>query len=109
MRAVRGSRTSTSTYSADRCTPRVRKLRRGMGRSAVWNKEQLVRDVMAAVKAYPASKLSHMWDYKSDIMAKVVEAKGGNDYERHRLRLPLFVTDCGTTVTVCHTISHETR
>ena len=50
-----------------------------------------------------------MWDYKSDIMAKVVEAKGGNDYERHRLRLPLFVTDCGTTVTVCHTISHETR
>lgn len=62
----------------------VRKLRRGMGRSAVWNKEQLVRDVMAAVKAYPASKLSQMWDYKSEIMAKVVEAEGGNDYDRHR-------------------------
>ena len=56
----------------------VRKLRRGMGRSAVWNKEQLVRDVMRAKDAYPASKLSMMWDYKSDIMAKVVEAKGGN-------------------------------
>ena len=62
----------------------VRKLRRGMGRSVVWNREQLVHDVKAAAAAYPAEKLTDMWDYKCDIMKKVVEANGGNDYERHR-------------------------
>ena len=55
-----------------------------MGRGAVWNKEQLVRDVMKAAMSYPAEQLTKMWDYKSDIMEKVVGANGGNDYERHR-------------------------
>ena len=68
----------------------VRKLRRGMGRSAVWNKEQLVRDVMKAALSYPAEQLAKMWDYKSDIMEKVVGANGGNNYERHRSLSPLM-------------------
>ena len=70
--------------SVPRLDVAVRKLRRGMGRSAVWDKEQLVEHVMQAKDDYPAEKLAEMWDYKSYIMGAVLAAKGGNDYDRHR-------------------------
>ena len=50
-----------------------------MGRSAEWNKEQLVRDVTKVAMSYPAEQLTNMWDYKSEIMEKVVGAAGGNE------------------------------
>ena len=42
-----------------------------------------MRDVKAAAAVYPAEQLAAVWDYKCDIMQKIVQANGGNDYERH--------------------------
>ena len=52
----------------------------------VFDKEQLVRDVIAEFKAYPAERRERMWEYKSHVMEQVSkpEIDGGNDYERHR-------------------------
>ena len=61
----------------------VRKSRRGM-KKGIFDKEQLVKDVFAAVAAYPAEQLEKMWDYKSYVMDQVKASKGGNDYPRHR-------------------------
>ena len=62
----------------------VRKRRRGM--DGVFDKEQLVRDVLAEFKSYPSEKLEKIWEYKSYVMEQVSrpEIDGGNDYERHR-------------------------
>ena len=62
----------------------VRKSRRGMKRG-LFDKEQLVKDVLAAAAAYPTEQLEKMWDYKSYVMEQVKASKGGNDYPRHRV------------------------
>jgi hypothetical protein len=61
----------------------VRKSRRGM-KKGLFDKEQLVKDVLAAAAAYPTEQLEKMWDYKSYVMEQVKASKGGNDYPRHR-------------------------
>ena len=53
-----------------------------------------MRDVMKAKDAYPTETLAKMWDYKSDIMEKVVGAAGGNDYESHRSLMSMCVRWC---------------
>ena len=50
----------------------------------LFDKEQLVKDVLAAAAAYPTEQLEKMWDYKSYVMEQVKASKGGNDYPRHR-------------------------
>ena len=61
----------------------VRKSRRGMKRG-LFDKEQLVKDVLAAAAAYSSEQLEKMWAYKTYVMEQVLAAKGGNDYPRHR-------------------------
>ena len=61
----------------------VRKSRRGM-KKGLFDKDQLVKDVLAAAAAYPTEQLEKMWDYKSYVMEQVKASKGGNDYPRHR-------------------------
>jgi hypothetical protein len=61
----------------------VRKSRRGMKRG-LFDKDQLVKDVLAAAAAYSTEQLEKMWDYKSYVMEQVKASKGGNDYPRHR-------------------------
>jgi len=61
----------------------VCKSRRGM-KKGFFDKDQLVKDVLAAAAAYPTEQLEKMWDYKSYVMEQVKASKGGNDYPRHR-------------------------
>ena len=59
------------------------KSRRGM-KKGLFDKEQLVKGVIAAAAAYPIEQLEKMWDYKPYIMEQVKGSKGGNDYPRYR-------------------------
>ena len=55
-----------------------------MAGQAILVRPWLVKDVFAAVAAYPTEQLEKMWDYKSYVMEQVKASKGGNDYPRHR-------------------------
>ena len=59
----------------------VRKLRRGR---RDFDLDQLEEDVKQAFDDYPREKLESMWAVKSSNMKKIIEAKGGNDYNQHR-------------------------
>lgn len=37
-------------------------------------------DVQAAFAAYPKEQLEKMWAKKSDVLEKIIKAKGGNDF-----------------------------
>ena len=55
----------------------VRKVRRSPaaeGEISRFDVEQLVRDVTKVAMSHPAEQLTNMWDFKSDIMEKVVGA-----------------------------------
>ena len=41
-------------------------------------------DVKEAFDDYPSDKLKSMWAVKSSNMKKIIEAKGGNEYNQHR-------------------------
>ena len=60
----------------------VRKSCRGM-KNGMFDKEKLVRDVMACAAAYPRAKLEAMWAYKSYVK-QAVKVDGGKNYPRHR-------------------------
>ena len=45
---------------------------------------QLSEDVSAAYEAYTTDTLDGMWAYKSEIMQKIIEADGGNWYNKRR-------------------------
>ena len=55
-----------------------------MAGQAILVRPWLVKDVFAAVAAYPTEQLEKIWDYKSYVMEQVKASKGGNDYPRHR-------------------------
>ena len=57
-----------------------------------------MRDVTKVAMSYPAEQLTNMWDYKSDIMEKVVGAAGGNDYESHRSLMSMCVRWCDRVI-----------
>ena len=61
----------------------VAKRRRGIERGKVqFDLERLAADVEAAFKAYSVDTLDHMWAYKSELMLKIIEAEGGNWYDK---------------------------
>jgi hypothetical protein len=68
----------------------VRKFRRKAARQNVFDKEQLVADVMKAWRDYPPEQLEKMWEYKHHIMAKVKEVNGDNVYDKRRKSTPGF-------------------
>ena len=45
---------------------------------------QLSEDVSAAYEAYTTDTLDGIWAYKSEIMQKIIEADGGNWYNKRR-------------------------
>ena len=47
-----------------------------------FNLEQLSKDVEKAYWAYSPDTLDGMWAYKTEIMQKIVEADGGNWYNK---------------------------
>ena len=52
-------------------------------KNGMFDKEKLVRDVMACAAAYPRAKLEAMWAYKSYVK-QAVKVDGGKNYPRHR-------------------------
>ena len=63
----------------------VAKRRRGIEKQKLqFDLERLQEDVEAAFKAYPAETLEGMWAYKSEVMQKIIEADGGNWYDKRR-------------------------
>ena len=46
--------------------------------------EQLAADVKAAFASYDTNTIENMWAYKSVIMQKIIDADGGNFYDRRR-------------------------
>ena len=46
--------------------------------------DQLVKDVHEAYEAYDVDKIEQMWSYKMEIMRKIIEADGGNWYNKRR-------------------------
>ena len=66
----------------------VAKRRRGIERGKIqFDLERLADDVEAAFNAYSANTLDQMWAYKSELMKKIVEADGGNWYDKRSNRL----------------------
>ena len=59
----------------------VAKRRRLLDR-ARFDLEQLAKDVEAAFLEYKVSTLDQMWSYKSELMKKIIEAEGGNWYDK---------------------------
>lgn len=65
----------------------VSKRRRGLAtRHAQFDLDQLSADVQQAFEDYDPETLDSMWAYKSEVMQKIVEAKGGNWYNQRRGR-----------------------
>jgi len=63
----------------------IAKLRSGSEKRLVqFNLEQLAADVREAFWAYSPDTLDGMWAYKSEIMSKIIEADGGNWYNKRR-------------------------
>lgn len=63
----------------------VAKRRRGSElRKVQFDLDRLAADVQAAYKAYDTETIERMWSYKSVIMHKIIEAEGGNYYDRRR-------------------------
>eukprot|EP00908_Phaeocystis_cordata_P022995 Transcript_5426.p1 GENE.Transcript_5426~~Transcript_5426.p1 ORF type:complete len:449 (-),score=91.39 Transcript_5426:187-1533(-) len=63
----------------------VHKLRRGDDiRKVQFDLQKLSDDVVAAYDAYPPTTIEKMWSYKSVVMQKIIEAEGGNFYDRRR-------------------------
>ena len=60
------------------------RLKKKLFEEGLFDKEQLVKDVLAAAAAYSSEQLEKMWAYKTYVMEQVLAAKGGNDYPRHR-------------------------
>ncbi len=63
----------------------VAKRRRGIEKGRTqFDLDQLSKDVMEAFAAYSPDTLDGMWAYKSEVMQKIVEAEGGNWYDKRR-------------------------
>ena len=66
----------------------LRKRRRvasGASRTALFDLDKLAADSRAAfIKDYSPETLEVMWAYKTIIMDRIIEPKGGNDYDRRR-------------------------
>ena len=63
----------------------VAKRRRGIEKGHTqFDLEQLSTDVMKAFADYSPETLDSMWAYKSEIMRKIIEASGGNWYDKRR-------------------------
>ena len=63
----------------------VSKRRRGNElRLVQFDLQRLADDVQAAYKAYSHDTIEKMWAYKTVIMQKIIDAKGGNLYDRRR-------------------------
>jgi len=63
----------------------VAKRRRGLEKQRLqFNLEQLAADVRAAYDEYSVEKIEQMWAYKSIIMQKIIDADGGNWYDRRK-------------------------
>ena len=65
----------------------LRKRRRvawGASRTALFDPDKLAADSHAAFNDYSSETLEVMWAYKTIIMDRIIESKGGNDYDRRR-------------------------
>ena len=61
------------------------KRRRGLEKQRLqFDLEQLAADVKAAYDDYSVEKIEQMWAYKSVIMQKIIDADGGNWYDRRK-------------------------
>ena len=61
------------------------KLRRGLEKWRVqFDLDRLAADVKAAYWAYSVDTLEKMWAYKSVVMQKIIDADGGNYYDRRK-------------------------
>ena len=63
----------------------VAKQRRGIENDQTqFDLEKLSEDVQAAFAAYSPDTLDAMWAYKSEVMQKIIEAEGGNWYDKRK-------------------------
>ena len=53
-------------------------------RTALFDLDKLAADSHAAFNDYSSETLEEMWAYKTIIMDRIIESKGGNDYDRRR-------------------------
>ena len=54
----------------------------GASRTALFDLDKLAADSHAAFNDYSPETLEEMWAYKTIIMDRIIESKGGNDYDR---------------------------
>ena len=56
----------------------------GASRTALFDLDKLAADSHAAFKDNSREPLEEMWAYKTIIMDRIIESKGGNHYDRRR-------------------------
>ena len=56
----------------------------GASRTALFDLDKLGADSHAAFNDYSSETLAEMWAYKTIIMDRIIESKGGNHYDRRR-------------------------
>ena len=80
-----GAPSCCTTTSGTPIAASVAKRRRGAEtRHVQFDLNQLSEDVSAAYEAYTTDTLDGIWAYKSEIMQKIIEADGGNWYNKRR-------------------------